>query len=91
MTNEPVSVFAAINAAVVATLAILMFAGVDPDLVGAITLAATAWIGVAAVVVRSRVTPTAPRPERDAGRIDLYDLIVIAAVVVLVWFVLVVI
>lgn len=59
MNNEPVSVVAALNAAVVATLAILLFLGVDPDLVGGITLAVTGWIGFGAAVVRSRVTPNA--------------------------------
>lgn len=59
MNTEPVSIVAALNAAVVATLAILMFVGVDPELVGALTLAVTGWIGVGAAIVRSRVTPVA--------------------------------
>lgn len=57
MTTEPVSITAAITAALTSTIAILLFLGVDPDLVGAITLAVTGWVGVVAAVVRSRVTP----------------------------------
>lgn len=57
MHTEPVALTGAITAAITATLAILMFAGVDPDLVGAITLAATGWVAVVAAVVRSRVSP----------------------------------
>lgn len=62
MNQEPVSIIAAINAAITATLAILLFVGVAPELVGALTLAATAWIGVAAAFVRSRVRPVAVAP-----------------------------
>lgn len=58
MQTEPVGVVAALNAAVTATLAVLLFVGVDPNLVGALTLAAVAWIGVGAAIVRARVTPT---------------------------------
>ncbi len=57
MTNEPTALVAAITAAITSTLAILLFVGVDPQLVGALTFAATAWVGVGAVVLRSRVTP----------------------------------
>jgi hypothetical protein len=62
MTTEPVAIIAAITAAVQATLAILLFAGVDPELVGAITAAVVAWIGAAGLWVRSRVTPVSPPP-----------------------------
>ena len=58
-TNEPVRIVGLLNAAIGATLAILLFAGVDPTLVGALTLAATAWIAVGAELVRGRVTPVA--------------------------------
>jgi hypothetical protein len=57
MTTEPVTITAAITAAITSTLAILLFFGVDPDVVAAITVAATGWIGVAAVLVRGKVTP----------------------------------
>lgn len=58
MNNEPVSIFAALTAAIQATLAILLVLGVEPDLVAAIAGALIAWIALAAVVVRSKVTPT---------------------------------
>lgn len=58
MNQEPVAIMAAITAALQATLAILLFVGVDPELVGALTAAVVAWVGVAAAVVRSKVTPT---------------------------------
>lgn len=57
MTTEPTAVISAITAAITATLGILLFAGVDAELVGALTFAATAWVGVAAALIRSRVTP----------------------------------
>lgn len=57
MSTEPVGVVAALNAAVTATLAVLLFFGVDPELVGALTLAVVAWIAVGAAIVRARVTP----------------------------------
>jgi uncharacterized membrane protein len=62
MNDEPVAIVAAITAAINATLATLLFAGVDPDLVAAATTAVIAWVGVAAVVVRGRVTPVKPNP-----------------------------
>ena len=58
-STEPVRLVGLLNAAIAATLAILLFAGADPNLVGALTLAATAWIAVAAELVRARVTPVA--------------------------------
>lgn len=58
LNDEPVSVLAAINGAVVATIALLAFVGVDGQVIGALSLAATAWIAVAATIVRGRVTPT---------------------------------
>ena len=57
MNTEPVSITAAITAAIQATLAILLFVDVDPELVGALQVALIAWVGVIAVIVRSRVTP----------------------------------
>lgn len=69
MNQEPVSIVAALNAAITATLGILLFVGVDPTLVGALTLAATAWIAVGAAFVRARVTPvqTIAGPDRGAA------------------------
>ena len=58
MNQEPVAIMSAITAALQATLAILLFVGVDPELVGALTAAVVAWVGVAAFFVRSKVTPT---------------------------------
>ena len=57
MSHEPVAITSLITAAITATLAILLFAGVDPDFVAAITAATVAWVLVIAAVVRSRVTP----------------------------------
>lgn len=59
MTTEPVSSAAAITVAVQATIAILLVAGVDPQLVAAIQGAVVGWVVVVAVIVRSRVTPIA--------------------------------
>jgi hypothetical protein len=55
--HEPVRLTSLITAAITATLTILLFVGVDPDVVGALTAAATAWVLVIAEVVRNRVTP----------------------------------
>jgi hypothetical protein len=57
MGTEPVAIVAAINSALTATLAILLFVGVDPEMVGGITLAVTGWVSVGALWVRSKVTP----------------------------------
>lgn len=58
-STEPVRIVGLLNAAIAATLALLLFVGVPPELVGALTFAAAAWIAVAAELVRSRVTPVA--------------------------------
>jgi hypothetical protein len=55
--TEPVRLTSLVNAALTATLAVLLVAGVDPDVVAAITAAVTAWVLVIGEVVRSRVTP----------------------------------
>lgn len=57
-TDEPVSIFGALNSALVATIAILAVFGVDQKIIAAITIAVTAWVGFAAVLVRRKVTPT---------------------------------
>jgi hypothetical protein len=54
--DEPVAWQAAVTGAITSTIAILAFLGVDGEVVGALSVAATGWVGVAAVVVRSRVT-----------------------------------
>jgi hypothetical protein len=54
--TEPVAWQGAVTGAITSTIAILAFAGVDGEVVGALSVAATAWVGVAAVVVRSRVS-----------------------------------
>lgn len=87
MNNEPVAIGAAINAAITATLAILLFVGVDPELVGALTLAATAWVAVAAAIVRSRVTPVAPAAVRDRGNVTIGAIALIVVVVLAVLYV----
>jgi succinylarginine dihydrolase len=58
VSNEPVAIGGLITTAVTSTLAILLYVGVDPQLVAAITLASTGWIAAIAAVVRSKVTPT---------------------------------
>lgn len=87
MNQEPVAITAAINAAITATLAILLFVGISPELVGALTLAATAWIGVVAAVVRARVTPVPKVPAGDAGSMTLGDIILVVAIVIVVLFI----
>lgn len=86
MNQEPVAITAAINAAITATLAILLFVGISPELVGALTLAATAWIGVVAAVVRARVTPVPQVRGDDAGVVDggvVWTIVGILAIVAL--------
>jgi len=55
--TEPVAIFAALTAAIQATLAILLFVDIDPEVVGVIQAAVIAWVGVGAAYVRSKVTP----------------------------------
>ena len=58
MKHEPVTVTAAITAAITSTLALLAFAGVPAEVIGALGVASTAWVTLGAVIVRSKVTPT---------------------------------
>jgi len=58
--TEPVAIFAALTAAIQATLAILLFVDIDPEVVGVIQAAVIAWVGVGAAYVRSKVTPVVP-------------------------------
>lgn len=53
------SIVSAITSAITSTVAILLFFGIDPKLVGAVTVAATAWVGVGAAIVRAKVIPKA--------------------------------
>lgn len=58
-TNEPVTVAGAINAAILATTAVLaLVLSWDASVVAAVNIALSAWIIVIALVVRSVVTPT---------------------------------
>lgn len=57
MTTEPVRIVSLVNAAMIATLAILLFFDVEPDLVAGIGVAVTAWIAVVGELVRSKVSP----------------------------------
>lgn len=59
LASEPVAIGGVITTAVTSTLAILLYAGVDSQLVAAITLAASGWIAAVVAIVRSKVTPTA--------------------------------
>jgi hypothetical protein len=56
-SEEPVSLTSLITAAMASTVSLLLFLGVDPDVVGGINLAVAGWIVVIARVVRARVTP----------------------------------
>ena len=58
MKHEPVTVTAAITAAITSTLALLAFAGVPAEVIGALGVASTAWVTLGGVIVRSKVTPT---------------------------------
>lgn len=55
--DEPVGLVASITAAVTSTIALLALLGVPGEVVAAISLAATGWIGVGAAWARRRVTP----------------------------------
>ena len=57
MNTEPVAIAGAINAALTATMAVLIGTEVVSPEVGALLLAClVAWVGVAAAFVRSKVT-----------------------------------
>lgn len=59
-TDEPARLFGYVTGAVTATVGVLTIVGVwSPEVGGAITTAAAAWIMVAAELIRDRVTPTA--------------------------------
>lgn len=60
MESEPTRLTSAINAALAATIGVLVVTGViSEDLAGSIILALGAWIAVVGEFVRSRVTPIA--------------------------------
>lgn len=56
--NEPMALQTVFTTAVTGTLALLLYLGVDPELVAAITLAASGWIAAGFALIRSKVTPT---------------------------------
>lgn len=69
MNSEPSRIVGAINAAIIATLAVLVALGVDDTLVTLLGAAAAAWVLVGAELVRSRVTPTSTlRPGQYAAK-----------------------
>lgn len=58
MNNEPVSIWAAINAALIATWNIVaLLAEFEPELSQLVNVALGAWVLVISFYVRSRVTP----------------------------------
>ncbi len=57
IANEPLAIQTVLTTAVTSTLAILLYAGIDPELVAAITLAASGWIAAGFALVRTKVTP----------------------------------
>jgi hypothetical protein len=58
MNDEPSRIIASITAAITATIGVLTIVGViSPEVGGAITVAAGAWVLVAGELVRARVTP----------------------------------
>jgi hypothetical protein len=68
MHTEPVRLVTLVTAAINATLALLLFLGVDPEVVGALTAAAGAWVLVGGeLLARRRVTPLAD-PRTNDGR-----------------------
>jgi hypothetical protein len=68
MQTEPVRLVTLVTAAVNASLGLLLFLGVDPEVVGALIAAAGAWVLVGGeVLARRRVTPLA-RPRTNDGR-----------------------
>jgi hypothetical protein len=69
MQTEPVRLVTLVTAAIQATLALLLFAGVDPEVVGGLTAAAVAWVLVGGeLLARRRVTPLI-RPRTSDGRL----------------------
>jgi hypothetical protein len=58
VSNEPVAIGGLINSAAVSTIAILLYFKVDPQLVGAISVALSGWIAAISAVVRTKVTPS---------------------------------
>jgi hypothetical protein len=58
LNNEPSRIVAAITAAITATIGVLTVTDVlSPELGGALTVAAGAWVLAAGEIVRARVTP----------------------------------
>ncbi len=56
--REPVSVWGAVNAALVATWGVIVLAaGIPSDVAGAVTAAIGAWVLVASFIARRRTTP----------------------------------
>ena len=56
--REPVTVWGAINAALVATWGVIVLAaGIRPDIAGAVTTMIGAWVLAASFIARRRTTP----------------------------------
>ncbi len=62
VVREPVAVFSAVTAALQATVALLAFLGVPSEVVAGLQTVVVAWVGVAAAVVRGRVSPVKEGP-----------------------------
>lgn len=60
MHNEPVSLYAAVTGAVIATVNLLgLIFNWSADLIASLNLCLIAWVGVGAFIVRSLVSPVA--------------------------------
>lgn len=57
--GDPASIVSAITQALTSTIAIALFFGVDPKLVGAVTVAVTAWVSVGGAIIRAKSIPKA--------------------------------
>lgn len=56
--TEPTAIVGALNTALTATLGVLTVTStISQELAGALGLALAGWVGVGAILVRSRVTP----------------------------------
>lgn len=74
VSNEPVSVQAAVTAALITTVTLLavIFSWSEP-LVAALNLCVVAWVTIGALLVRSRVVPVKKLEEYAASAADARD------------------
>lgn len=71
--TEPARLISLLNAAITATLGVVILVGLDPQIGGALGVALAAWVAFAGELIRSKVTPLAA-PKLTPSQYDLLEI-----------------